>query len=80
MARDTHRLVLVDRGVEHRHRWDATCACGWQGTHRRRKQDAEKLYREHVAGLQRRDHARSSGREVRPRACTPADELPEELR
>jgi hypothetical protein len=78
MVAAVHRLILVDRGVVHRHRWDATCVCGWTAVHRRRKRDAVTLFREHVEG-------KTSGWRRRklmanPRTPTAAADLPETLR
>ena len=70
-----HRLVLVDRGAVHRHRWDATCTCGWIAVHRRRKYGAKLLHRQHVEGL----HSRVERRRMTPRPPTAATDLPEPL-
>lgn len=76
-----HRLVLIDRGNEHRHRWHSTCVCGWVAVFRRRKCDAKKLYRQHVESETHHKHGRrraqlNGGR----RQPTPRHLLPEELR
>lgn len=70
-----HALVLIDRGVEHAHRWKPSCSCGtWTGVQRRRKQEAVMQYRKHVAGTRPK---RTGG--YRPRTPTPSHLLPVEL-
>ena len=69
-----HRLVLVDRGRQHRHRWFPVCSCGeWKGVYRRRKKEAVAQHRQHVRGLRP-----SAAQQWRP--PTPAYLLPEALR
>ena len=72
MTKAVHRLILVDRGLEHTHRWGITCSCSWVGVQRRRQ---------HEAVLQHRVHAaRQGGTGVKPQPTTPAHLLPETLR
>ena len=78
-----HRLEIVDRGVEHVHRWRAACSCGlWTGrNHRLRKYAVQEYRRTH--GMQ----VESSVRRRRVRVTwdghrfpTPREQLPAELR
>jgi hypothetical protein len=69
-----HRLAFLDRGLEHIHRWDATCVCGWQSRHHRRKVDAVESYRDHLKAVRRKKLDR-----LIPAPLTPKDRLPEEL-
>lgn len=69
-----HSFVLLDRGQEHRHRWKPECSCGWVGVQRRRKKEAVKQHRRHVAVITR--HAR----DLPPRPCTPVACLPDALK
>lgn len=65
-----HRLHLHDRGPQHRHRYQATCACGWTAIPLRVERSAVRTYRHHTRN-------RAPGR---PAVPTPARELPAELR
>jgi len=77
----THALVLTDRGAEHIHRWAPSCSCGrWAGVFRRRKCDAVKQHRQHVAGIQATARAIRRGTLIVPRKPTPVHLLPEGLR
>lgn len=69
-----HALVLVDRSkrdkVTHRHRWEASCPCGWSCIPLRVKKSAVQQYR---------NHQKSKGT-AQPRPVTPDHLLPEAWR
>lgn len=67
-----HRLELRDRGLEHVHRWQPSCPCGWTAVPVRRRDDAEDRYRQHLPKPRRRWYV--------PRRPTRTADLPEELR
>lgn len=80
-----HRLILVDRGAVHTHRYRATCSCGWIGRNRLTRDIAATMWREkHHAPLERvasgKNRRRRRATPLAPRPVTPADELPEQLR
>jgi hypothetical protein len=75
-----HRLVIIDRGLGHRHRWKPSCVCGWVGVQRRRKDEAESQYREHGACTTGIDKRRRRLAGPVPQDVTPPDALPKELR
>lgn len=79
MARDVrHRVTYKDRGPTHKHRWQATCTCGWKGIPLRVKKSAKESGEGHVhnASRTRRDSDFSNGR----RPVTPEHLLPEGFR
>ena len=65
-----HRLHLNDRGPQHRHRWQATCVCGWSAIPLRVKRSAVRTYRHHTR----------SRAPDRPAVPTATGDLPLELR
>lgn len=73
-ASGRHVLTLSDRGPRHRHRWVASCSCGWRGIPLRLKRSA-------LAGFD--GHApqphRPGSPAPAPRPVTPPEELPPEL-
>ena len=87
--RREHVLLLEDRNrtapsrdggpTLHVHRWAAKCKCGWIGPFRRRRKEAKRAWATHLQSVQ---PSRRSGRRGRggPRALTPVDDLPEQLR
>lgn len=69
-----HALTIFDRGTEHVHRFRPRCSCGqWTGTNHRRRNQAIKDYRGHVAIVSRQ-------RGLAPLPLTPEYLLPELLR
>ncbi len=75
-----HALILTDRGVIHRHRFTPACACGkWFGRHHRRRCDAAREYRGHLAANTATARSSRAGVVV-PLPLTPAERLPAELR
>lgn len=76
-----HRLELNDRGLGHVHRWLPSCVCGWRGVQRRRKQEAELQYAQHLAAEEGIDKRRRRiGDAPKPASVTPRSDLPEALR
>jgi hypothetical protein len=72
-----HRLVLVDRGPEHLHSYQPTCACGWEGVPGKRPWAIEQ-YRTHRLHI---ENAKSGiGTAIRRQRVTPRHLLPELLR
>lgn len=69
-----HVLDLVDRGPRHRHRWVASCSCGWHGIPLRLQRSALAGFDGHVPRPRRR-----GGRPPTPQPVTPPDKLPAEL-
>lgn len=71
---ERHHLELVDRGPQHRHRWQASCSCGRSCPPMRLRKTAKDWHAGHV-------RQRNIPKGVnRPRPVTPVDQLPEELR
>lgn len=91
-----HSLDIVDRGVQHRHRWLPVCSCGqWQAIPIRDRGRAAEMYHKHVRSEERQAlkstrvrTSRWGGRHGRvrrvgvggPKPLTPVDQLPPELR
>lgn len=75
-----HLLDLTDRGAPHRHRYQASCSCGWRAIPFRNLRTAERELHRHADNVARAQ-ARALGRRptARPRPVTPADQLPPEF-
>lgn len=78
-----HRGQLEDRtlrdGIEHKHRWQPRCSCGWVGVPAKTKWARQQL-RDHRALVDRHSRVIQRGRVPARQRLTPSAELPEELR
>lgn len=75
-SRRRHTLTLTDRGPQHRHRWLASCSCGWAGIPLNLQRSAIEAFDHHAPKPRGR---RPDTSWPTPKALTPVDRLPSAL-